>query len=69
MARSNYFRVHLTNKATDKFRAVADKYGISVSALGSYLVIKFLSEQDKPDNLDDLIISIKPSDLWQAFEE
>lgn len=67
--RSPWFRVHLTQKTRDKFQSVADKYGVSVSALGAYLVINFLSMQDKPDILDDLIINIKPSELWQAFEE
>jgi hypothetical protein len=68
MTRSNYFRVHLTNKAADKFRALAEHYGISVSALGAYLVLSFLSQQNKPDSLDDLIINIKPSELWQVFD-
>ncbi|HWP98243.1 MAG TPA: hypothetical protein VN426_15465 [Syntrophomonadaceae bacterium] len=67
--RSPWFRVHLTQKTRDKFQSVAEHYGVSASALGAYLVINFLSQQDKPDTLDALMINIKPADLWQVFGE
>lgn len=68
MAASNMIKFYLTRITRDKLQTVADKYGISASALCNYLVIKFLSEQNKPDNWDDLIINIKPVELWQAFD-
>lgn len=61
------FRVHLTQKGQDKFQAVADHYGISVSALGALLVLSFLSERDKPQTIDELTVKISPRELWEAF--
>ncbi|MEQ8176007.1 MAG: hypothetical protein ABRQ26_13185 [Syntrophomonadaceae bacterium] len=68
MANPTMIKFYVTRKTRDKLQSVCDKYGISASALSNYLVIRFLSEQNKPDNLDDLIINIKPVELWQVFD-
>lgn len=54
-------KIYLSESSSARFKALADKYGITRSALGSLVLIKFL--QEKPEELEQLLLTIEPFEL------
>ena len=54
-------KIYLSESSSARFKALADKYGITRSALGSLVLIKFL--QEKPEELKQLLLTIEPFEL------
>jgi len=54
-------KIYLSESSSARFKALADKYGITRSALGSLVLIKFL--QEKPEEFKQLLLAIDPFEL------
>jgi hypothetical protein len=54
-------KVYLSESSSYRFKALAKKYGVSASALGSLILIKFM--QEKPEDLQQLLVTLEPFEL------
>lgn len=54
-------KIYLSESSSARFKALADKYGITRSALGSLVLVKFL--QERPEELEQLLLTIEPFEL------
>ena len=66
MAGCQPIKIYLSDSSNARFKALAQKYGITGSALGSLILIKFL--QEKPEELQQLLVTIDPFELAEEQE-
>ncbi len=66
MAGIQPIKVYLAASSNARFKALAQRYGVSASALGSLILIKFM--QEKPEELQQLLVAIDPIELAEGVE-
>jgi len=66
MAGTQPIKIYLSDSSNARFKALAQKYGITASALGSLILIKFM--QEKPEELQQLLVAIDPIELAEGVE-
>jgi len=54
-------KVYLAACSYTRLKLFAQRYGVSASALGSLILIKFM--QEKPEDLQQLLLTIEPFEL------
>lgn len=57
MVKKTSIRIAVREEVRDKFQRVADELGLTMSALGSYIIGQFIRSQDKA--IDPLLEALK----------
>ncbi|OQP08980.1 hypothetical protein [Geobacillus thermoleovorans] len=66
MARDEKVIIRLTQETKNKFQSIADRYGLTISALGSYVIGEYVSRIEKNEEMQQKMFETLLEDMVEV---